>query len=149
MVMGPGPCWTRPFFKGLDLNFWEPSNSDPGLDPKKIWWVRVRVLRWRPELGPRPGPWTFKFYILNLWFLNSCVLSFIKLQGLDASWFCVYENPNLIFPLNWNKVFFLQFYQISKCRTNYEKPRFDFDDVGLWICSFSLLLNKLDNCSEF
>ena len=39
------------------------------------------------------------------------------------------------------RYFFSEFYQISKCRTNYEKPRFDFDDVGLWICSFSLLLN--------
>ena len=45
---------TRPFYKGLGLNFWDPSDPDPGLDPKKFWRVRVRVLRWRP--GPGPGP---------------------------------------------------------------------------------------------
>ena len=36
MVMGLGPCWTRPFFKGLGLNFLDPSDpGDRNLDPKK------------------------------------------------------------------------------------------------------------------
>ena len=54
MVMGPGSCWTRPFFKDLGLNFLDPLDTDPGLDPEKIW--RVRVLRWRPGPGPGPQP---------------------------------------------------------------------------------------------
>ena len=30
------PPRTRPFFKGLGLNFLDPSDPGPGLDPKKI-----------------------------------------------------------------------------------------------------------------
>ena len=51
MVMGPGPCRTRPFYKGLSLKFWDPSDPGPGLDPKVFWRVRVRFLRWRPGPG--------------------------------------------------------------------------------------------------